>query len=101
MILILSNVSKFFKKQIINTLHCFPRCSLDEMRTLWMDENGWGFFNSNSMDENLFLKKIEVTRFTGLVFDLPGVYSIDISDIFMLGPYHFRTINWKVFVRGQ
>ena len=40
MILIHSNVSKFFKKQIINTLHCFPRRSLDEMRTLWMDENG-------------------------------------------------------------
>ena len=56
-ILIDFNVSKCFKKQHNNTLHCFAnRCSLDE--------------SSNSMDETFFPKKIEVKRFIGRLF--PG-----------------------------
>ena len=52
MVLIHSNVSKFLKKENINMLYCFAnRRSLDE--------------SSNSMDENFFLKKIEVTKFIG------------------------------------
>ena len=46
MILIHSNVSKSFKKQHTNTVHCFAKG------------------RSNSMDEKVFLKKIEVTRLT-------------------------------------
>ena len=57
MILIHSNVSKFFKKQHTNTLHCFAnRYSLDE--------------SSNSMDKKFFLKNIEVTRFIGRLLPL-------------------------------
>ena len=51
MLLIHSNVSKFFKKQHTNTFYCcVNRRSLHK--------------SSNSMDEKFFLKKIEVTRFT-------------------------------------
>ena len=54
MILINSNVSKFFKKQHTNALYYFEnRRSLDE--------------SSKSMDEKLFLRKIEVTRFIGIL----------------------------------
>ena len=48
MMLTHSNVSKFLKKQHTNTLYCFAsRRSLDK--------------SSNSMNEKIFLKKIEVT----------------------------------------
>ena len=54
MILIHSNARKFFKKQHTNTLYCFAiRLSLDD--------------SSKSMDEKLFLKKIEVTAFIGIL----------------------------------
>ena len=56
-ILIHSNVSNILKKQCTKTLYCFAnRRSLDE--------------SSNSMDEKLFLKKIEVSRFVGGLFPL-------------------------------
>ena len=54
MILIHSNVSKFLKKLHTNMLYCFAnRISLDE--------------SNNSMNEKFFLKKIEVTRFIGIL----------------------------------
>ena len=60
MILINSNVNKFFIKQHSNTLHCFPnRRSLDE--------------SSSSMDKKFFLKKIEVTRFIARLFHLTTI----------------------------
>ena len=58
MILIHSNVSKFFKKQ--HKVYCFAnRRSLDE--------------SSNSMDEKFFPKKIEVRRFFGRLLTLTTI----------------------------
>ena len=59
-ILIHSNLSHFFKSQYTNMLYYFPnRRSLDR--------------SSNSMDEKIFLKKIEVTRFIGRLFPLATI----------------------------
>ena len=59
-LLTIANVSKSFKKQHTNTLHCFEnKYSLDE--------------SSNSMDEKFFLKKIEVTRFIGRLLALTTI----------------------------
>ena len=56
-LLINSNVRKYFKKPHTNTMHCFEnRGSLDG--------------SSISMDEKFFLKKIEFTRFIGRLFPL-------------------------------
>ena len=58
MILIPLNASKFFKKQHANTLYCFAKRRI-------LDES------SNSMDEKIFLTKIEVTIFIGRLFPWP------------------------------
>ena len=62
-ILIHSNVSKSFKKQHTNTLHCLAnRHSLVE--------------TSKSMDEKFFLKKIKVTRFGSTFSRVPSKFLI-------------------------
>ena len=56
MMLIHSNVSRFFKKQHSKHVALFCKQSLDE--------------SSNSMDKKLFLKQIEVRRFIAGLFPL-------------------------------
>ena len=60
MILIHSNVSKFYKKQHTNMPYCFSnRPSLD--------------WSTDSMDESFFLKKTDVARFVERLFHLTTI----------------------------
>ena len=68
------------------------------------------FLKNNTLSRCTILQTNEVWKskenrsyksYWDLVFDSPDVNSIDIVDIFLLGPYQFATTNWKIFVRKQ